>query len=165
MHTAIRWIAPMLLSTLAVTGCAAAQHRDWDNNPPGPPAARHQLGKPAGLAWRSGASPNQRFYRRDGVRYEFKLVSGGYYYSPRWGYWHPRYGVEPGPPLLDGYRQQPARSGRWPGTTGKTRRAGAAGRGIAGSVRPLPLNVRPGPACRTPPRTMSHHMSTEGRHA
>ncbi|EME3308206.1 hypothetical protein D7U93_11515 [Stenotrophomonas maltophilia] len=94
MHTVIRWIAPMLLSTLAVTGCAAAQHRDWDNNPPGPaggPGTNWE--NPPGWRGGPGASPNQRFYRRDGVRYEFKLVSGGYYYSPRWGYWHPRYGL------------------------------------------------------------------------
>lgn len=94
MHKAARWITPLLLSALVVTGSAAAQHRDRDHNPPGPaggPGTNWE--DPPGWRGGPGASPDRRFYVHGGVREEFKRVEGGYYYSPRYGYWHPQYGL------------------------------------------------------------------------
>ena len=90
--------APLAIATslaLCVSGTASARdHRyDRDGNPPG------RLGGP-GTNWENppgwrggpGTSPDYRYWHNGGKRYRFNLVAGGYYYSARHGYWHPRYG-------------------------------------------------------------------------
>jgi hypothetical protein len=87
-------IATALLA-LAMTGGADARggRHDHDNNPPG------RVGGP-GTNWENppgwkggpGASPDRRWWLNNGHRYEFRLVNGGYYFNPAYGYWHPKYG-------------------------------------------------------------------------
>ncbi|KAF1709272.1 hypothetical protein CSC70_10670 [Pseudoxanthomonas kalamensis DSM 18571] len=94
MNTA-RWIlvSTLLLAGLAGTATAAPRH-DRDHNPPG------RIGGP-GTNWENppgwrggpGASPNYRLYRYRGHRYRFTSTRGGYYFSARFGYWHPKYGL------------------------------------------------------------------------
>jgi hypothetical protein len=83
-----------LCSTLFFSGCVIAHpHRDRDNNPPGPAGGSGtNWENPPGWRGGPGASPDYRYYRYSGTRYTFKIVAGGYYFHPQFGYWHPRYG-------------------------------------------------------------------------
>ena len=92
-------IRPALLTTAALcaslmfSSCAIAHPHDRDNNPPGPaggPGTNWE--NPPGWRGGPGASPDYRYYQHNGKRHRFTLVSGGYYYSANYGYWHPRYG-------------------------------------------------------------------------
>ena len=67
------------LALCLMVAASPASAQDFDNNPPG---------------WRGGpgTSPDYRYWHNGGKRYRFNLVAGGYYYSARHGYWHPRYG-------------------------------------------------------------------------
>lgn len=89
-----------LAMAMAVLGCcvlaaadASARPRDHDGNPPGPrggPGTNWE--NPPGWRGGPGASPNYRVYHWHGGRYRFNRVDRGYYYSVRFGYWHPHYG-------------------------------------------------------------------------
>ncbi len=90
-----KWLiaALLLTGTLAATD-ASAQRRDRDNNPPGPaggPGTNWE--NPPGWKGGPGTSPDRRYFRADGKRYEFKRASNGYYYSPVYGYYNPSYGL------------------------------------------------------------------------
>jgi hypothetical protein len=88
------WLGTALLATL-FTGVATAQprHRDHDNNPPGPMGGRGtNWENPPGWRGGPGTSPDRRYWRHGGQRYEFRRVGNGYYFSPRIGYWYPGYG-------------------------------------------------------------------------
>ncbi|MGH8033253.1 MAG: hypothetical protein ACREO8_13080 [Luteimonas sp.] len=88
-----------LLAALLVTGSMAAtdafaQHRDRDNNPPGPVGGRGtNWENPPGWKGGPGASPDRRYFRQGGKRYEFKRVANGYYFSPQYGYYNPSFGL------------------------------------------------------------------------
>jgi hypothetical protein len=60
MKTFTRWMAPALLSALAISGCATAAPRDRDNNPPGPAGGRGtNWENPPGWRGGPGASPDR----------------------------------------------------------------------------------------------------------
>jgi len=85
-------IAATLLA-LAATGTADARNGRHDNNPPGPaggPGTNWE--NPPGWKGGPGTSPDRQWWVKNGRRYEFKQVNGGYYYNPDYGYWHPKYG-------------------------------------------------------------------------
>jgi hypothetical protein len=87
-------IAATLLA-LAMAGAADARsgRHDHDDNPPGP-AGGHGTNweNPPGWKGGPGASPDRRWWVDNGHRHEFRLVNGGYYFNPSYGYWHPKYG-------------------------------------------------------------------------
>ncbi|MFT3898562.1 MAG: hypothetical protein QM719_12885 [Thermomonas sp.] len=90
----IGMIAATLLA-LTTAGAAGARnwHHDHDNNPPGPaggPGTNWE--NPPGWKGGPGASPDRRWWVQRDHRYEFRLVKGGYYFNPVYGYWHPTYG-------------------------------------------------------------------------
>ena len=89
-----RWLmVSTLMAAAAFSGDALARKHDRDNNPPGPaggPGTNWE--NPPGWKGGSGASPNYRYYRHNGMRYKFTLKNG-YYYNAGYGYWHPRYGL------------------------------------------------------------------------
>jgi hypothetical protein len=91
-----KWmVAALVLATAALgTGCAHAQYRDRDNNPPGWRGGHGtNWENPPGWRGGPGASPDYRYWRYSGQRYRFERVGYGYYYSPYYGYWHPTYGL------------------------------------------------------------------------
>lgn len=87
----VNGFAAAVLATAVMIGTdAMAQHRDRDNNPPGPRGGHGtNWENPPGWRGGPGASPNYRYYRHAGKRYTFTRVENGYYYSSNYGYWHP----------------------------------------------------------------------------
>lgn len=84
----------LLTVLLAMSANAGAAPRDRDNNPPGPAGGRGtNWENPPGWKGGPGTSPDRRWYRHGGKRYEFVVVKNGYYFNPQYGYWHPRYGL------------------------------------------------------------------------
>lgn len=85
-------IAAAVLLALGTAGTSFARN-GHDDNPPGPaggPGTNWE--NPPGWKGGPGASPDRRWWVRNGSRHEFKQVKGGYYYNPDYGYWHPDYG-------------------------------------------------------------------------
>ena len=81
-----------LLAACAI-GNAKDTRRDHDNNPPGPaggPGTNWE--NPPGPRGGPGASPDRRWARINGTRYEFVLRTDGFYFNENYGYWHPNYG-------------------------------------------------------------------------
>ena len=91
----IRSLLVVALLTIGVTGMAQAhEHRHYrHHNPPGPVGGPGTNWKnPPGWRGGPGASPNYRRWHFHGKAYRFDRVRFGYYFSPVFGYWHPRYG-------------------------------------------------------------------------
>ena len=82
--------------TLACAGLSFANTvlaHDRDHNPPGAAGGRGtNWENPPGWRGGPGASPDYRYYHRDGKRHKFVIVGGGYYFNAGYGYWHPRHG-------------------------------------------------------------------------
>jgi hypothetical protein len=88
-------MAAVAMLAMFAAGIAGAHDRrhDHDGNPPGPsggPGTNWE--NPPGWRGGPGASPDQRWWHHQGKRYEFRLVKGGYYFNPMYGYWHPQHG-------------------------------------------------------------------------
>jgi hypothetical protein len=85
-------VAMLAMFAAGVAGAHDRRH-DHDGNPPGPtggPGTNWE--NPPGWRGGPGASPDQRWWHHQGQRYEFRLVKGGYYFNPMYGYWHPQHG-------------------------------------------------------------------------
>ena len=83
-----------VLALGAATTADAAQRRDRDHNPPGPAGGRGtNWENPPGWKGGPGASPDRRWYKHRGKRYEFRVARNGYYFSQNYGYWHPQHGL------------------------------------------------------------------------
>ncbi len=86
-------VAAVSCASLLFSNAADARPHDRDHNPPGPVGGSGtNWENPPGWRGGPGASPDHRYYRHNGTRHKFVVVSGGYYYSANYGYWHPRYG-------------------------------------------------------------------------
>lgn len=88
-----QWLGVLIVACAVSSGCATAQHRDRDDNPPGRaggPGTNWE--NPPGWRGGPGASPDYRLYRYGGNAYRFELVGRGYYFNPQLGYWHRSHG-------------------------------------------------------------------------
>lgn len=106
--------ATLLALTVAGAADARSGRHDHDNNPPGPaggPGTNWE--NPPGWKGGPGTSPDRRWWVDRGHRYEFKLVHGGYYFNPSYGYWHPKYGFwnQAARCWFDNDRNPPGRAG------------------------------------------------------